>query len=147
VIFDYYSPDHFGIHVAPSSHLESCDSAPEMLVQIPRSDGRMDLHLMITGEGPILFPMRTSTATLHDRLVAATQEIPPGSTREEALEHVKNLWLRRSSATRTSNSFISQISSTSCIYQFILLAYALLVSPPPRCNSFPTVAPLQFISA
>ncbi|KAJ7837470.1 hypothetical protein B0H13DRAFT_1912436 [Mycena leptocephala] len=51
VIFDYYSPGRFGIHVAPSSHLESCDSASEMLVQIPRaarSDGRMDLHLMIT---------------------------------------------------------------------------------------------------
>jgi hypothetical protein len=44
---------------------------------------------MITGEGPILFPMCTSTATLQDRLVATTQEIPPGSTREEALEHVK----------------------------------------------------------
>ncbi|KAJ7913235.1 hypothetical protein B0H13DRAFT_1874054 [Mycena leptocephala] len=94
VIFDYYSPGRFGIHVAPGSHLESCDSASEMLVQIPRaarSDGRMDLHLMITGEGPILFPMRTSTATLHDRLVAATQEIPPGSTREKALEHVKSI--------------------------------------------------------
>jgi hypothetical protein len=94
VIFDYYSPGRYGIHVAPSSHLESCDSASEMLVQIPRaarSDGRIDLHLMITGEGPILFPMRTSTATLHDRLVAATQEIPPGSTREEALEHVKSI--------------------------------------------------------
>ncbi|KAJ6564672.1 hypothetical protein B0H19DRAFT_1233482 [Mycena capillaripes] len=93
-----YSSRGVEIEVGRSSDLETCDWASEMLLEFPRaarSGGRMDLHLMMTLGGytfqPILFPMRTSTATLHDRLVAVTQQIPPGTTRAEALELVKSI--------------------------------------------------------
>ncbi|KAF8152825.1 hypothetical protein K438DRAFT_2078912 [Mycena galopus ATCC 62051] len=77
------------------------DMASEILLQFPResrSGGRMDLHVMATFEGwksrLHLFPMRTSTAKLHDRLVAAAQEIreiPPGTPRAQFFHHIERI--------------------------------------------------------
>ncbi|KAJ6548970.1 hypothetical protein B0H19DRAFT_1265746 [Mycena capillaripes] len=89
------------IRVGRSSDLELFDPASEILLQFPResrSGGRMDLHVMATLEGDTsrlhLFPMRTSTAKLHHRLVAVAQEIreiPRNTPRAEFLHHVGRL--------------------------------------------------------
>ncbi|KAJ6582427.1 hypothetical protein B0H19DRAFT_1252521 [Mycena capillaripes] len=94
-VFNYSSTDGVEIKVGRSSDLESFDPASEILHQFPResrSGGRMGLHVMATLEGGTsrlhLFPVRTSTAKLHHRLVAVAQgirEIPRSTPRAEFL--------------------------------------------------------------